>query len=134
MKELYKVHRITVSLLSEPYLDILCEFGLVMEENGVLFFETHIFDNECFDKVFNRGVGSSAIAKMTSFDDIIIEIPDMVITKIETKGKKITFQCINYIIVYEEDKFFSSKKYKDLLLSDKTHIILQTYARLSFWR
>ena len=114
MKELYKVHRITVSLLSEPYLDISCEFGLVMEEDGVLFFETHIFDNECFDKVFNRGVGSSAIAKMTSFDDIIIEIPDMVITKIETKGKKITFQCINYIIVYEEDKFFSSKKYKDL--------------------
>lgn len=46
MKELYKVRNINISLLDkttyEPLLDIPCEFGKIIDKEGIIFLETHI--------------------------------------------------------------------------------------------
>ena len=50
MKELYKVRNINISLLDkttyEPLFDIPCEVGHIIEKEGVLFLETHIFNED----------------------------------------------------------------------------------------
>ena len=59
MKEIYKVRKIEIDLYSSPVqesqLSIECEFGIIIEKEGVLFLETHIFDKELFDKIIVGG-------------------------------------------------------------------------------
>lgn len=114
MKELYKVRKIELSLLDreshEPYREMECEFGRVMDDCGILYLETHIFNDEDFVLFNYNSLGCPASAKMSSFDDIEIEIPFMAYTKMSTKEKKVTFKCFDYITVYEEDVFYSYLK------------------------
>lgn len=131
MKELYKVRKIKLSLLKrvshEPYKDIECEFGIIMDGCGILYLETHIFNDEDFALFNYDSLGCPASAKMSSFDDIEIEIPFMAYTKMSTKEKKVTFKCFDYITVYEEDVFYSYQKDKDKNLSP-TQLL-----RIDFW-
>ena len=50
MKELYKVREIIISLLDrtthELFIDIPSECGVIIEKEGYLFIETHIFNDE----------------------------------------------------------------------------------------
>ena len=59
MKELYKVRKIELSLLDreshEPYREMECEFGRVMDDCGILYLETHIFNDEDF-VLFNYNI------------------------------------------------------------------------------
>lgn len=52
MKELYKVRNISLSVLdceSEPTcMNLTCEFGAIIEEEGILFLETYVFDEKIF--------------------------------------------------------------------------------------
>lgn len=52
MKELYKVRNISLSVLdseSEPTcMNLTCEFGAIIEEEGILFLETYVFDEKTF--------------------------------------------------------------------------------------
>lgn len=131
MKELYKVRKIELSLLDreshEPYGEMECEFGRVMDDCGILYLETHIFNDEDFVLFNYNSLGCPASAKMSSFDDIEIEIPFMVYTKMSTKEKKVTFKCFDYITVYEEDVFYSYQKDKDKNLSPIQLL------RIDFW-
>lgn len=117
MKELYKVREITISLLDrtthEPFLDIPCEFGVIIEKEGILFFETHIFNNEDFSKFNYANLGCPACAKMYSFDDIEIEVPFMAFTKMTSKENTVFFRCFDYITIHEEDVLYSYKKSED---------------------
>ena len=74
MKELYKVRKIKLSLLKrvshERYKDIECEFGIIMDGCGILYLETHIFNDEDFALFNYDSLGCPASAKMSSFDDI----------------------------------------------------------------
>ena len=84
MKELYKVRNINISLLDkttyEPLLDIPCEFGKIIDKEGILFLETHIFNEDYFAKFISDEImGSPATVKMSSFDGIAIEAPYMAI-------------------------------------------------------
>ena len=64
MKEIYKVRKIEIDLYSSPVqesqLSIECEFGIIIEKEGVLFLETHIFDKELFDKIIVERVCQNA--------------------------------------------------------------------------
>ena len=117
MKELYKVREITISLLDrtthEPFLDIPCEFGVIIEKEGILFFETHIFNNEDFSKFNYANLGCPACAKMYSFDDIEIEVPFMAFIKMTSKENTVFFRCFDYITIHEEDVLYSYKKSED---------------------
>ena len=131
MKELYKVRKIKLSLLDrvshEPYKEIECEFGRVMDDCGILYLETHIFNDVDFALFNYDSLGCPASAIMFSFDDIEIETPFMAYTKMSTKEKKATFKCFNYITVHEEDVFYSYQKDKDKNLSP-TQLL-----RIDFW-
>jgi len=45
MEELYKVRNIKLSLLdrgsNEPYKEMECEFGRVLDDCGIVYFEAH---------------------------------------------------------------------------------------------
>lgn len=114
MKELYKVHEITISLLDrtthEPFLDIPCEFGVILEKEGILFFETHIFNHEDSSKFNYESLGCPASAKMYSFDGIEIEAPFMAFTKKTTKESTVFFRCFDYIKIHEEDVLYAYQK------------------------
>ena len=131
MKELYKVRKIELSLLDreshEPYKEMECEFGRVMDDCGILYLETHIFNDEDFALFNYNSLGCPASARMSSFDDIEIEIPFMAYTKMSTKEKKVTFKCFDYITVHEEDVFYSYQKDKDKNLSPIQLL------RIDFW-
>ena len=111
MKELYKVHEISISLLDrtthEPFLDIPCEFGIILEKEGGLFLETHIFKNEDFDYFNYNNLGCYASATMFSFDDVKIEVPYMAFTESSGKEHTVIFRCLDYIDIHEEDLFYS---------------------------
>lgn len=117
MKELYKVREITISLLDktthESFLDIPCEFGLILEKEGILFFETHIFNHEDFSKFNYDNLGCPASAKMYSFDGVEIEAPFMAYTKKTGKENTVIFRCFDYITIHEEDVLYSYLKSKD---------------------
>lgn len=131
MKELYKVRKIKLSLLDrvshEPYKEIECEFGRVMDDCGILYLETHIFNDVDFALFNYDSLGCPASAIMFSFDDIEIETPFMAYTKMSTKEKKVTFKCFDYITVHEENVFYSYQKDKDKNLSP-TQLL-----RIDFW-
>ena len=131
MKELYKVRNIKLSLLDrishEPYKEIECEFGIVLDDCGILYLEAHIFNDVDFALFNYDSLGCPASAKMLSFDDIEIETPFMAYTKMTTKEKKVTFKCFDYITVNEEDVFYSYQKDKDKNLSP-TQLL-----RIDFW-
>lgn len=131
MIELYKVHKIKLSLLDhsshKPFKDIQCEFGRVMDDCGILFFETHIF-NEMDFALFNYdSLGCPASAKMSSFEDIEIEIPFMIYIKMSTKENKVTFKSFDFISVYEEDVFYTYQKEKD------EELLPNQLLRIDFW-
>ena len=117
MKELYKVREITISLLDrmthEPFLDIPCEFGVIIEKEGILFFETHIFNNDDSAKFNYSTLGCPACAKMYSFDGIEIEVPFMAFTNKSSKENTVGFRCFNYITIYEEDVLYAYQKSED---------------------
>ena len=109
MKELYKVRKISISALdseSEPTcINLTCEFGTIIEEGGILFFETYVFDREIFQslleaKDFERNVKGY----MITFDNIEIDIPLMTLIEITTHENKLTFKCIDHIIVKKENR------------------------------
>ena len=131
MKELYKVRKIELSLLDreshEPYGEMECEFGRVMDDCGILYLETHIFNDDDFALFNYNSLGCPVSARMSSFDDIEIEIPFMAYTKMSTKEKKVTFKCFDYITVHEEDVFYSYQKDKDKNLSPIQLL------RIDFW-
>ena len=96
MKELYKVRNINISLLdettNEPLLEIPCDFGMIKDNGGILFLETHIFNDEDYDNFnFNR-LGCPASARMLSFDDVEIEITFMAFTKKRGKEHEVIFR------------------------------------------
>ena len=118
MKELYKVRNINISLLDkttyEPLLDIPCEFGKIIDKEGIIFLETHIFNEDYFAKFISDEImGSPATVKMSSFDGIAIEAPYMAIVGCTTKESKVTLKCIDHIKVYEEDTIYDIKKSED---------------------
>lgn len=117
MKELYKVRNITISLLDrtthEPFLDIPCEFGVIIEKEGILFFETHIFNHDDSSKFNYESLGCPASAKMYSFDGIEIEAPFMAFTKKSSKENTVVFRCFDYITIHEEDGFYAYQKTED---------------------
>ena len=132
MKELYKVRNINISLLDKtthkPLSDIPCEFGMIIEKEGVLFLETHIFNEDCFAQLFSYEImGSPASAKMTSFDNITIEAPYMALVGCTNKESKVTLKCLDYIKVYEEDAFYSFKK------SEDSEMIASQLLRTDLW-
>lgn len=118
MKELYKVREIIISLLDQtthkPFIDIPSEFGVIIEKEGLLFIETHMFNDDYSAKIFNfNNVGYPASIKMSSFDGIVIEAPYMLLTGWTTKEHKLTFRCLDFIKVYEEDVYYAYKKLED---------------------
>lgn len=131
MKELYKVRKITISLLDktihEPFLDIPCEFGVIIEKEGILFFETHIFNNEDFSK-FNYGtLCCPACAKMYSFDGVEIEVPSMAFTKMLSRENTVVFRCFDYITIHEEDVFYTYQK------SEHPEMMPSQLLRIDLW-
>ena len=132
MKELYKVRDILISLLDKTthksFLDISCEFGVILDKEGILFLEVHLFNEECFAKFFSDGImGSPATVKMLSFDNIAIEAPYMALVACTSKESKVTFKCLDHIKVYEEDTFYEIKK------SEDSEMIASQLLRVDFW-
>lgn len=111
MKEIYKVRKIEIDLYSSPVqesqLSIECEFGIIIEKEGVLFLETHIFDKELFDKIIVelKSIKILASAKMLSFSNIEIETSLMEISFISTNENKVSFLCYNYITIKDGNKY-----------------------------
>ena len=104
MEDLYKVRTISISIIDKDIQDVVeeyaCDYGTIIEKEGILFLEVHIFDAEEFNKfLYGNFLGCSAKGKMLSFENIDIEAPDMMLTKITTKENKVTFQCFGYILV-----------------------------------
>lgn len=131
MKELYKVRNINISLLdettNEPLLEIPCDFGMIKDNGGILFLETHIFNDEDYDNFnFNR-LGCPASARMLSFDDVEIEIPFMAFTKKTGKEHEVIFRCFDYIIVHEQDIYYALKK------SEEPEMIDSQLLRIDLW-
>ena len=131
MKELYKVRKIILSLLDksshEPYKDIKCEFGRIIDDGGILFLETHIFNDEDFILFNYESLGCQSCATMLSFDNVEIEIPFMVYIKMSKKENKVTFKCFDYITVHDEDVFYTYQKEKD------EHMLPTQLLRIDFW-
>ena len=114
MKEIYKVRKITVSLLDwtthKVCKMIPCEFGVIKEKEGILFLEAHVFDSEDFALFNYENLGCYASARMYSFNNIEIEASYMAYVRMSTNECTITFQCYNYIKINEEDSFYSYQK------------------------
>ena len=111
MKEIYKVRKIKLSLLDpsshEPYKDIDCEFGRIIEDDGIIYLETHIFENEDFAIFKYDNLSCPASASMLSFDDVKIETPYLSYIRKQGKENKVTFRCFDYITVYEENALYT---------------------------
>ena len=132
MQKLYKVRNINISLQNkttfEPFLDIPCEFGMIMEKEGILFIETYLFNKESSDKVLKYDVvGCPASISMSSFGGIEIDAPNMVFTGWTTKENKLTFRCLEYITVNEEDAFYAFKK------SEEPEMAASQLLRIDLW-
>lgn len=114
MNELYKVRKIKLSLLDQvshkSYKEIQCEFGRLIEDEGILLLETHIFNEKKFTYLFYNCSGFPASATMSSFDNVEIEAPFMVFTRMSTKENKVTLRCLHPITVFEEDEFYTYQK------------------------
>ena len=98
MKELYKVRKISISALdseSEPTcINLTCEFGTIIEEGGILFFETYVFDREIFQSLLEaKDFEHNVKGYMITFDNIEIDIPLMTLIEITTHENKLTFKC-----------------------------------------
>lgn len=54
MEELYKVRKISISIIDRDIQDVVeeyaCDYGTIIEKEGILFLEVHIFDTEGFNK------------------------------------------------------------------------------------
>ena len=131
MKELYKVRNITISLLNksthEPFLNVPCEFGIIFEREGIIFFETHIFNDEDYAHFNYDSLSSHASSTMFSFDNVRIEIPYLAFTELIEKEHTVIFRCLNYIKVFEEDAFFYYYKNK------KSEIDASQLLRIDLW-
>lgn len=114
MKELYKVRKITVSLLyrttHETYKDVPCEFGIIKDKEGILFLETHIFNDADFSLFNYKNLGCPASAKMQTFNDIEIEALCMAFVGMSTDECTVTFKCFDYITINKEDPYFAYQK------------------------
>lgn len=114
MKEIYKVRKITISLLDRDTHEATkmfpCEFGVINEKEGNLFLEVHIFDSKNFALFNYENLGCPACAKMYTFNGIEIEASYMAYVRRSTDECTITFQCFNYITVNEEDSYYSHRK------------------------
>ena len=53
--ELYKVRKIHLSLQNDlqEHLELSSEFGVIVQDEGVIFLETHIFDDDSLSKIFD---------------------------------------------------------------------------------
>lgn len=131
MKELYKVRNINISLLDkktyEPFLDIPCEFGMIIDKGGILFLEAHIFNDEDYANFNFDSLGCPASARMLSFDGVIIEAPFMAFTKKSGKEHEVIFRCFDYIAVHEEDVYYGLKK------SEEPEMMASQLIRIDFW-
>lgn len=114
MQELYKVRRVTLSLLDntshEPNKVISCEAGFLIEKEGIIFLETHIFDDEDFVYFDYNILGCLASAKMESFNGVEIEVPEMAFVEKTSEECTITFKCYNFITVHEEQPYYAYHK------------------------
>lgn len=133
MKEIYKVRKIEIDLYSstaqESQLSIECEFGIIIEKEGVLFLETHIFDKELFDKIIAelKSIKILANAKMLSFSNIEIETSLMEMSFISTNENKVSFLCYNYITIKD------GNKYNTYSLEQKHSQNPSRLLRIDFW-
>lgn len=113
MKELYKVRKITLSLLDKtsriPHKEIEGEFGTITENEGVLFLETHLFNEKDLANFGFETLGLLASARMQSFDGVNIEASNLAF--VARAGTKVTFKCFDYITVYEENGIFSCQDF-----------------------
>lgn len=108
MKELYKVRKISISALDseseQTCIKLTCEFGTIIEESGILFFETYVIDNEIFQRLLEANDFECKVkGNMTTFDNIEINIPLMTLVEITTHENKLTFKCTDHIIVNKEN-------------------------------
>ena len=87
MEELYKVRQVSIQILNndtdETSMDFDCEFGTIIEQEGIKYLECYIFEKDIFDELFRNYLDCHAKAKMVSFDYIDIEIPYLAITSIQ---------------------------------------------------
>lgn len=131
MKELYKVRKISICLLDsnthEVHKEISCEFGVIKDKEGILFLETHVFNTDDFSIFDYDNLGCPANAKMLSFNDIEIEAPCMTFVGMTTDEFTVTFKCLNYITINEEDSYYAYQK-----TMDKEHDLSQLL-RVDFW-
>ena len=109
MKELYKVRKISISALDselEPTcINLTCEFGTIIEEGGILFFETYVFDREIFQSLLEaKDFEHNVKGYMITFDNIEIDIPLMTLIEITTHENKLTFKYTDHIIVKKENR------------------------------
>lgn len=96
MKELYKVRNLSLSVLdseSEPTcMNLTCEFGAIIEEEGILFLETYVFDEKTFQNIFKaKNLSHIFKGQMITFDNIEIEIPLMSLNEMTTHENKLTY-------------------------------------------
>ena len=118
MKELYKVRNISLSVLDceseSTCMNLTCEFGAIIEEEGILFLETYVFDEKTFQKIFKaKNLSHTFKGQMITFDNIEIEIPLMSLNEMTTHENKLTYKCIDYITVKRENFCLSSIELKD---------------------
>ena len=114
--ELYKVRKIHLSLQNDlqEHLELSSEFGVIVQDEGVIFLETHIFDDDSFSKIFDSDyLGGKSKATMITFGDLEVEIPFMALTDMSTEENKIRFKCFDYILVKKEDPIYEFQKQKN---------------------
>ena len=115
MKELYKVKNISISIFNsevpDSHEDVTCEFGTIIENEGVIFLETYFFDINIFNRILEiHAFEYAAKGKMLSFDNATIEIPDMVLTGMTTKEYKASFKCFDAITVSKQESYCKNPK------------------------
>ena len=85
-------------------MNLTCEFGAIIEEEGILFLETYVFDEKTFQKIFKaKNLSHTFKGQMITFDNIEIEIPLMSLNEMTTHENKLTYKCIDYITVKREN-------------------------------
>ena len=102
-KELHKVRNISLSLFDDEQNllnELTCEFGTIIEKEGIIFLEVYLFENDKFNQLLcGNMLGCSTRGRMTSFENFDIETPDMALTSITTKENKVTFRCFGQITI-----------------------------------
>jgi len=114
--ELYKVRKIHLSLQYDlqEHLELSSEFGVIVQDEGVIFLETHIFDDDSFSKIFDSDyLWGKSKATMITFGDLEVEMPFMALTDMSTEENKIRFKCFDYILVKKEDPIYEFQKQKN---------------------